>query len=172
MFDHDQGRGLVFELFADLMADTSPLGAAVRAGAPFGRHVMQDRLARQALWQRLAAVAILLGRVLRGRRGRVRLRGRDRSGRGLGLRQDFLGEEQELSRVDLLGLPAVALAEELFKLVLELVVEMKLLGERLQQLTDELMGRFQVVREWISEGDHTLYYVDECSIVGALFSEF
>jgi hypothetical protein len=34
------------------------------------------------------------------------------------------------------------------------------------------MGRFQVVRKWVREGDHTLYYVDECSIVGAFFSEF
>ncbi len=63
-----------------------------------------------------------------------------------------------------------ALAEELLELVLELLVEMDLLGERLEQLTDELMGRLQVVREWVREGDHTLYYVDGCSIVGALCS--
>ena len=56
--------------------------------------------------------------------------------------------------------------------MLELLVEMDLLTQRLQQLADELMGRFQVVREWICEGDHTLYYVDACSIVGAFFSEF
>ena len=56
--------------------------------------------------------------------------------------------------------------------MLELLVEMDLPGERLQQLTDELMSRFQVVRQWVREGDHTLYYVDECSIVGASFSEF
>ena len=104
--------------------------------------------------------------------GRGRLRRRSGRGRGLGLRQDLLGEEQELSGVDPLALRAVALAEELFELVLELVVEMDLLAERLQQLADELMGRFQVVREWIGEGDHTLYYVDACSIVGAIFSEF
>jgi hypothetical protein len=78
----------------------------------------------------------------------------------MGLRQDLLGEEQELSRIDALALLAVAVSEELFELVLELVVEMDLLTERLQQLTDELMGGFQVVREWIREGDHTLYYVD------------
>ena len=107
-----------------------------------------------------------------GRRGWGRLRGRGGCRRGLGLRQDLLGEEQELSRVDPLALPAVALAEELLELVLELLVEMDLLGERLQQLADELMGRLQVVREWVCEGDHTLYYVDACSIVGALFSEF
>ena len=90
----------------------------------------------------------------------------------LGLRQDFLGEEQELSGVDPLGLLAVALAEELFELVLELLVEMDLLAQRLQQLADELMGRFQIVWEWVRDGDHTLYYVDGCWSVCALFSEF
>ena len=64
------------------------------------------------------------------------------------------------------------MAEKLFELVLELLVEMDLLTKRFQQLADELMGRFQVVGEWIREGDHTLYYVDVCSIVGAIFSEF
>ena len=117
-------------------------------------------------------MAILLGRIWSGRRGWGRLRSRGGCCSGLGLRQDLLGEEQELSRVDLLGFRAVALAEELFELVLELLVEMDLLSERLQQLTDELMGRFQIVREWVREGDHTLYYVDGCSIVGAFFSEF
>ncbi len=56
--------------------------------------------------------------------------------------------------------------------MLELLVEMNLLAERLQQLADELMGRFEVAGEWIGQGDHTLYYVDACSIVGAIFSEF
>ena len=82
------------------------------------------------------------------------------AGLGLGLRQDFLGEEQELSGIDPLALPAVALAEELFELMLEFGVEMNLLAERLQQLADELMGRFEVVGEWVGRGDHTLYYVD------------
>ena len=93
-------------------------------------------------------------------------------GSGLGLRQDLLGEEQELSGVDLLGFLAVALPKELFELVLELLVEMDLLTKRLQQLADELMGRFQIIWEWVRDGDHTLYYVDACSSVGALFSEF
>ena len=93
-------------------------------------------------------------------------------GLGLGLRQDFLGEEQELSGVDPLALPAVALAEELFELMLEFGVEMDLLAERLQQLADELMGRLEVVGEWVGRGDHTPYYVDVCSFVGANFSEF
>ena len=74
------------------------------------------------------------------------------AGVGLGLRQDFLGEEQELSGVDPLALPAVALAEELFELMLEFVVEMDLLAERLQQLADELMGRLEVVGEWVGRG--------------------
>jgi hypothetical protein len=78
----------------------------------------------------------------------------------MGLRQDLLGEEQELGRIDPLALLAVAVTEELFELVLELVVEMDLLPQRLQQFTDELMGGFQVVGEWIREGDHTLYYVN------------
>src|SRR4051812_627061 len=156
------------------MTDASPLGATVGADALFGWYVMQDRLAGQARRQRLAAVALLLGRTRTGRRGRIRLRlqGRTRIRRGRGLREDLLGEEQELSRVDPLALGAVALAEELLELVLKLFVEMDLLGERLQQLTDELMGGFQVVREWVRDGDHTLNYVDACSIVGAMFSEF
>ena len=77
-------------------------------------------------------------------------------GSGSACRQDFLGEEQELSGVDPLALPAVALAEELFELMLEFGVEMKLLAERLQQLADELMGRLEVVGEWVGRGDHTL----------------
>jgi hypothetical protein len=44
--------------------------------------------------------------------------------------------------------------------MLELGVEMELLAERLQQLADELMGRLEVVGEWVGRGDHTLYYVD------------
>jgi len=44
--------------------------------------------------------------------------------------------------------------------VLELVVEMDLLAERREQLADELMGRFEVIREWIGRGDHTSYYVE------------
>ncbi len=134
-----------------------PHGAAVGARELFGGDVVHDRLARQARGQRLTAVAILLGRTRRGRRLG------DRVGFGVGsaCRQDFLGEEQELSGVDLLGLLAVALAEELFELVLELLVEMELLAQRLEQLADELMGRFQVVRELVHErGVHTPYYVD------------
>ena len=100
------------------------------------------------------------------------LRGRGGCGSGLGLRQDLLGEQQELSGVDLLALLAVALAKELFELMLELLVEMNLLTKRLQQLADELMGRFQIIWEWVRDADHTLYYVETCSSVCAFFSEF
>jgi hypothetical protein len=124
---------------------------------------MDDRLAGQVSRQRLAAVALLLGlgRTRRGRRLGVRFGGRRGFGLGLGLglRQDLLGEEQELSWVDLLALAAVAVAEELFELMLELGVEMELLGERLQQLADELVGRLEVIGEWVGRSDHTPLYV-------------
>jgi hypothetical protein len=138
VLDHDQRRGDVFELLADVLADAGPLGAAVGAGAPLGRDVMDDRLAGQARRQRLAAVALLLGGARSRRRARLGSRGGCR--RRLGLRQDLPGEEQELGRVDPLGLRAIALAEELFELVLELLVEMDLLRQRLDQLTDERRG--------------------------------
>jgi hypothetical protein len=83
-----------------------------------------------------------------------------RRGFGFGLRQDFLGEEQELSGVDPLALAAVTVAEELFELMLEFGVKMDLLAERLQQLADELMGRFEVAGKWVGRADHTPYYVD------------
>src|SRR3954469_20309756 len=105
------------------------------------------------------------------RRGRG-LGDRFGSRRWLGLRQDFPGEEQELSGVDPLALAAVAVAEELFELMLELGVEVDLLAERLQQLADELMGGLEVVGERVGRGDHTSYYVDVCSRVGAKLSEF
>jgi len=172
VFDHDQRRGDVFELFTDFGADALPQGAAVGTRELFGGDVMHHRLAGQARGQGLAAVALLpgLGRTRRGRRlgDRVGLR----RGLGRGLRQDFLGEEPELSGVDPLGLPAVALAEELFELMLEFGVEMELLGERLQQRADELMGRLEVVGVGVGRCDHTLYYGDLCSFVGAKFSEF
>ena len=133
-----------------------PHGAAIGARELFGGDVVQDRLAGQARGERLSAVALLLGL---GRTRRERGSGIGSGcgrGLGLGLRQDFLSEEQELSGVDPLALPAVALAEELFELMLEFGVEMNLLAERLQQLADELMGRFDVVGEWVGRGDHTL----------------
>ena len=167
-FEDDQPGGDEFELLADFLADAGAVGAAVGASALFGRDVVQDRHSGPARRQRLTSVALLLGRTRSGRRGRPY--GRSGCRRRLGLLQDLPGEEQELGRVDPLPFGTVALAEELLELVLELLVEMDLLGERLQQLTDELMGRLQVVREWVREGDHTLYYVDGCSIVGALCS--
>jgi hypothetical protein len=81
--------------------------------------------------------------------------------RGLDLGQDLPGEEPELCGVDPLALLAVAVVEELFELMLELLVEMDLLVERGEQLTDELMGRFEVVGEGVHErGVHTYYYVE------------
>ena len=56
--------------------------------------------------------------------------------------------------------------------MLELFVEMNLLTKRLQQLANELMGRFQIIGEWVRDGEHALYYVDGCWSVCALFSEF
>ena len=44
--------------------------------------------------------------------------------------------------------------------MLEFGVEMNLLAERLQQLADELMGRLDIVGEWVGRGDHTPNYVD------------
>ena len=93
-------------------------------------------------------------------------------GSGFGLRQDLLGEQQELSGVNPFALLAVALAKELFELMLELFVEVNLLTKCLQQLADELMGRFQIIWEWVRDADHTRYYVETCSGVGAVFSEF
>ena len=140
----------------------------------FGGDVVQDRLAGQARGERLSAVALLLGlghtRWERGLGDRLGLWSGLRL--GLRLRQDFLSEEQELSGIDPLALPAIALAEELFELMLEFGVEMNLLAECLQKLADELMGRLDVVWEWVGRGDHTPNYVDVCSFVGANFSEF
>jgi hypothetical protein len=156
---HDQRCRDIFQLFADIVADALPRGAAVGARELFGGDVMHDRLAGQAWGQRLAAVALLLGlgrgRARRGLGLGVRFGWRRGLGLGRGLRQDLLGEEPELSGVDLLALAAVAVAEELFELMLELGVEMELLGERLQQLADELVGRLEVAGEWVGGGDHT-----------------
>ena len=71
-------------------------------------------------------------------------------------RQDLAGEEQELGGVERLGLAAVALAEELFELVLELLVEVGLLGERLQQLADELMAGLEVGGQFAGRGRHAI----------------
>ena len=70
--------------------------------------------------------------------------------------EDLLGEEQELIGVDLLALPAVALAEELFELVLELGDEMDLLPQGLHQLADLAVGGLEVVGECGVAGRHTL----------------
>jgi hypothetical protein len=71
-------------------------------------------------------------------------RRRPRSGRF----EDLACEQQELVGVDRLGLAAVEPAEELFKLMLELAVEVGLLAEGLDQLADEPVGGLKVVGKW------------------------
>ena len=97
-------------------------------------------------------MATFLGLARRGRRRLVRRRGLG----GLGRRQDLAGEEQELGRVDRLGLAAVPLAEEQLELVLELLGEVRLLDERLQQLADELMAGLQVGGQFAGRGRHAI----------------
>ena len=106
--------------------------------------------------QRLAAVPILLGWTRRswswwrvGRRRGFR-------SRGFPGRQDLAGEEQELSGVERLGLSAITLTQELLELVLELLVEVGLLGERLQQLANELMAGIEVGGEFAGLGRHAI----------------
>ena len=108
---------------------------------------------------------VLLDRVRRrlgGLFGRCRLRGGRLRGSRLGRRrlgsqsrEDLPSKEQELGRIELLGLAAVALTEELLKLVLELGDEMLLGVHRLGKLADQLMGTGQVVRQLVGCGRHT-----------------
>ena len=67
---------------------------------------------------------------------------------GSGRFEDLAREEQELVGVELLGLPAVDPAEELFELVLEMGVEVGLLAEGREQFADEPVGGLEVVGEW------------------------
>ncbi len=134
--DHEAG-GDVLELLASLLADLAAFEAALGAGPVFRGDVVDDPLARQARRQRLAAA------VARGRRGRLRARGRTRC-RRLG---DFGGEEEQLGGVDGLALLAELLAEELLKLVLELGDELILLMNSPGQLADHRAGGGQVVGE-------------------------
>ena len=146
----------VFELLADLLADARALAAAVGAGPLFGRDVVHDPLAGQARRQGLAAVAF--GRRFR-RRGRLRVRA---SGSGSGSArpgfEDLAAKSKSWSGSSFSDLLAVAPAEELFELVLELGVEVGLLAEGLEQLADEPVGGLEVVGEWGVEFDrrHTI----------------
>lgn len=81
-------------------------------------------------------------------------------------------EEQELGRVGPLALAAVALPQELFELVLELLDEVVLLAQGREQLADEPVSGVEVVGEWLGRGRHTPYYVDGCSCIGAITSRF
>ena len=155
----DQAGRNVLELLADLLADPGPHGAAVGTGKLLGGDVVENGLTRQAGGQRLAAVPLLLGWARRSRsRRRVgrRVGSGGFGGRGFPGRQDLAGEEQELSGVELLGLAAITLAQELFELVLELLVEVSLLGERLQQLANELMAGLEVGWEFAGRGRHAI----------------
>jgi hypothetical protein len=62
--------------------------------------------------------------------------------------------------IDRLALLAVALAKELFELMLKLGDELILLTERLGQLVDLAVGRVEVVGESRVAWCHTLYYGD------------
>lgn len=61
MFKHEQTRGNIFKLLANLLADLAPLDAALGAGAIRERDVVHDLPERQARRQRLAAVTLVLG---------------------------------------------------------------------------------------------------------------
>ena len=65
-------------------------------------------------------------------------------------------EEQQLVGVDLLALPAVALPQELFELVLELGDEVALLPQGLRLFADLAVGGVEVVGECRVVGRHTL----------------
>ena len=72
--------------------------------------------------------------------------------------EDLACEEQELGGVELLRLLAVKSTQELLELMLEFLVEMGLLPERLQQLADQPVGGLDIVGEWGfgADGNHTL----------------
>ena len=138
VLEHEERGRHEFELLADLFTDARAIAATFGAGPLLDRDVVDDPPAGQTRRQGLAAVT--WGRGFR-RRG----------GRGFGRRlrcggfEDFACKQQELVGVDRLGLAAVEPAEELFELMLELVVEMGLLAEGLDQLADEPVGGVEVV---------------------------
>ena len=146
--EHDQRGGDVFELLADLLADARAARRRSRGRAA----ARGGRRARPACGAGSPASGLRpwpwAGGFAAGGRLRVGL------GCGVGLRsggfEDLAGEEQELVGVELLALAAVALAEELFELMLELGVEVGLLAEGLDQLADEPVGGVEVVGEWVS----------------------
>lgn len=55
-----------------------------------------------------------------------------------------MGEQEELVGVELFGPGAVEPSQELFELMLEVLVQDGLLAQRFQKLADELMGGFQI----------------------------
>ena len=145
----------VFELLADLLADLATLAAALGAGTVFGA----TRRGRSACGAGSPAAACGRGPGPWASPGPVSADG-GCGGRRLGLGEDLLREEQELVGVDLLGLLAVALAQELFELVLELGDEVGLLPQGLGQLADLAVGGVEVVGECRVVVRHTFYYGD------------
>jgi hypothetical protein len=159
--DDEAGRD-VLELLADLLTDRLTLVATVGAGAVFGSDVMDNALAGQARWQRLAAVATAV--VVRvSRCGRLSC-GRHR----LGLSQDVVRKEQQLIGINLLAPLAVAVSKELLKLMLEPGDEVALLAQGVRLLADLAMGGVEVVGEYRVARRHALNYGDACCCVGAI----
>ncbi len=158
---HDQARGDVFELLADLLAEEPALAAAFGTGAVFGSDVMDDPLAGQARRQRLATVATRLG--LRLSRCPWWKRGRHRLGLGPG--QDVARKKQELIGIDRLAFLAVSLPQELFDLMLKLGDEVALLPQGLRLLADLAVGGVEVVGECGVAGRHTLITVTRESVL-------
>ena len=153
--DDQTGRDIL-ELLANFFADLDPHGAAVGAGKILGGDVVKNRPTWQVRWQRLAAVPTLFGWAGRSRSWRRVARRRGFRCRVLPGSQDLAGEEQELSGVELLSLAAITLAQELFELVLEFLVEVSLLGERVQQFANELMAGLEIGWEFAGHGRHVI----------------
>ena len=84
---------------------------------------------------------------------------------------DLLSEEQELGQVDRSPFGPKRWRSSCSSWCWSLSLRWTCCA-RLQQLADELMGSFQIAGEWIGDGDHIQYYVDACSSVCAIFSEF
>jgi hypothetical protein len=152
MLEHQKRCRHIFELLANLFTDLATFLTTLRAGTILGSDIVNDSLPRQARRQRFATVPFGLrrGRIGRWRLGRRRLR----------LGENLVGEQQELSGVDLLTLLTVTLSQELFELMLKLLIQDHLLPQRLGQLADLAMSRVDVVRECGGWLRHTFYYGD------------
>ena len=144
VLEHDQRRRHIFKLFTHFLADAGARRAAVGARPLLVGDVMHDPPARQARRQRLAAVAWDRSFHRRGRGFRRNFLWNLGSAR----RQNFAREEQELIGIKRFGFLAVKLAEKLFELMLQLVVEVSLLAQGREQCANEPVGGFNVVGKW------------------------